>query len=57
MEKISDPRNAKEHYQSFLRKKSKESVKESEITTYQPKTFKNSNIFDIKSVIQEYKIV
>ena len=27
MEKIPDPRNAKEHYQSFRRKKNKKAVK------------------------------
>ena len=39
--KISDLRNAKEHYQLFIRKKNTKSVKQSEITTYQPKTYKN----------------
>ena len=34
--KIPDPRNAKEHYQSFIRKKNTNSVKKSEIITYQP---------------------
>ena len=38
IEKIPDPRNAKEHYQSFIRKKNRKSVKQSEIITYQPKT-------------------
>ena len=52
--KIPDPRNAKEHYQSFLKKKSRKSVKQSEIITYQPKTFKNPNIVDIKPVVTEY---
>ena len=32
-------RNAKEHYQSPIRKKITKSVKQSEIITYQPKTF------------------
>ena len=31
-----DPRNAKEHYQSFIRKKSTKSVKQSKIIFYQP---------------------
>ena len=53
-EKITDPRNAKEHNQSFLRKKNTKSVKQSEIITYQPKTFKNSKIAGIKSVITEH---
>ena len=49
--KIPDPRNAKKHYQSFIRKKNIRSVKQSEIITYQPKTFENPNIVDIKSII------
>ena len=51
-EKRSDPRNAKEHYQSFVRKKNTKSIKQSKIITYQPKTFDNPNI--IKSVIIEH---
>ena len=54
IEKIPDSRNAKEHYQSFIRKKNTKSVKQSEIITYQPKTFENPNIVDIKSVITEH---
>ena len=50
IEKIPDPRNAKEHCESFSRKKNKKSVKQSEVITYQPKTFENPNIVDIKSV-------
>ena len=53
MEKIPDPRNTKEHYQSFRRKKNKKAVKKSEIITYQPKSFENPNIVDIKWVITE----
>ena len=49
--KILDPRNTKEQYQSFIRKKNTKSVKQWEIITYQPKTFDNLNIFYIKSVI------
>ena len=33
IEKIPDPRSAKEHYQSFIRKKIIKSVKQSEIIT------------------------
>ena len=33
IEKVPDPRNAKEHYELFLRKKSKNSVKQSKIIT------------------------
>ena len=47
MEEIPDPLNAKEHYQSIIRKKNTKSV---EIT----ETFKNPNIVDIKSVITEH---
>ena len=54
IEKIPDPRNAKEHYQSFISKKDTKSVKQSKIITYQPKTFENPNIVDIKSVITEH---
>ena len=54
IEEVSDPSNAKEYYESFLRKKNKKSVKKSEIITYQPKAFVNSNIDDIKSVITEH---
>ena len=54
IEKISDPRNAKEHYLSFIRKKYGKSVKQSEVITYQPKIFENPNIFDIKSIIAEH---
>ena len=38
IEKIPDRRNAKEHYQSFIRKENTKSVKQSEVITYQPKT-------------------
>ena len=51
IEKVPDPRKAKEHYQSFIRKKNRKSVKQSETNTYQPKTFENLKIDDIKSVI------
>ena len=52
--KIPDLRNAKEHNQSFIRKKNTQSLKQSEITTYQHKTFENPNIVLIKSVIKEH---
>ena len=54
LEKIPDPQNVKEHYQSFIRKKNTKPVKQSEIIMYQPKTFRKSNIVDIKSVITEH---
>ena len=44
IEKVADPCNAKEHYQSFLRKKNRKSVIQSEITTYQQKTFDTVDI-------------
>ena len=43
-----------QHYESFLRKKNRKSVKQSEIITYQLKTFQNSNIIDIKSDFIEH---
>ena len=43
-EKIPDPCNAKEHYQSFIRKKSRKAVKQSEIIIDQIKIFENPNI-------------
>ena len=52
--KNTDPCNSKEHCQSFIRKKNTKSIKQSEIITYQPKTFENSNIADIKSAITEH---
>ena len=52
--KIPDPRHTKGNYQLFLRKKTKRSLKQSEIITYQSKTSGNPNIVDIKSVITEY---
>ena len=54
VEKKPDPCNAKERYQSFLRKKNRKSVKQSEIITCQPKTLENLNIVDIKSIITEH---
>ena len=54
IEKVRDPLNAKEHYQSPVTKRNRKSVKQSEIITYQPKTFKNPNTVDIKSVITEH---
>ena len=51
IEKVPDPRNAKEHYESFVGKKNRKSVKQSETITYQPKTFYT---VDIKSVITKH---
>ena len=44
IEKIPDPRNAKEHYQSFIRKKNTKSVKQSEIITYHPRLLKTQTL-------------
>ena len=54
IKKLPAPRNAKEHYQSFIRKKNRKSVKQSEIIAYQLKTSENPNIVDIKSIITEH---
>ena len=55
IEKIPDPRNAKEHHQSFIRKKNTKSAKQSKIVTCQSKTFEKLNLVDIKSsVIAEH---
>ena len=54
IEKTPGPCNAKEHYQSTIRKKNAKSVKQLTIVTYQPKTFENSNIVGIKSIITEH---
>ena len=51
---MPDPFNTKKHYQSFIRKKNKKSVKQSEIINYQPKTFENINFVEYK--INYYKI-
>ena len=52
--KIPDACNAKELYQSFIRRKKRKSVKQSEIITHQWKNFENSNFVDIKLVITEH---
>ena len=49
-----DPCNAKEHHKSCIIKENRNSVKQSEIITYQPRNFQNRNIVDIKSIITEY---
>ena len=43
-----------EHYQSFVRNKTTKSGKKIKIITYQPKTFENPNIAEIKPVIIEH---
>ena len=54
IEKIPEPRNAEEPYQLFIRNKNTKLVKHSEIVTYQPKTFEDSDMLDIKSIITEH---
>ena len=44
IEKTPDLCNAKEHYQWFLRKKNRKSVKQSEIITNQPKPLKTQTL-------------
>ena len=46
IEKMTDPCNAKEHYQSFIKKENTKSVKQ--------KTFENPNIVHIKSIITKH---
>ena len=48
-ENIPDPLNSKERYQLFITKKTTTSIKQSKMLTYQPKTFENPNIVDMKS--------
>ena len=50
---IPDPCNVKDDYESFIKKTIK-SVKQPKIITYQPKTFENRNIADMKSIITEH---
>ena len=54
IEKMPDPLNAKEHYHPFIRKKNTKLVKQSEIITYQPKSFQNPNIVDINLLLQNF---
>ena len=51
LKNIPDASNAKEHYQSFIIRKHRKSVKQSVIITYQLNTF---DIFDTKSIITEH---
>ena len=43
IEKIPDPCNAREHYQSFISKKNTKSVKQLEIITYEPTIWKHKH--------------
>ena len=51
IEKLADPSNVKEYYNSYLKRKSTKLVKRLKIITQQLKATENSNIVDIKSVI------
>ena len=50
IEKIPDPHNAKEHYQSFIRKK-----KNTKSVQQSPKIFENTRSKNFASIIQDYK--
>ena len=52
IEKVPDARNAKQHYELFLRMRNRNSIKQSEIITYQQQTFQNPNIVDINRLLQ-----
>ena len=54
IKEISDGCNTKVYYQSFIRKKNRKSVKQSELITYQPKRFENPNTVDMKSIIKKH---
>ena len=54
MEKIPDPSNTKEHYNSFLKRKNTKSVKRSKIITHQLKAIEKPKIVDIKSITKEH---
>ena len=43
IEIVSDPSNAKQYYQTFLKNKNKKSMKRWKIITQQQKTIENSN--------------
>ena len=51
IQKVPDSGYVKEHQESFLGKKNRKSVKESETIIYQPKTF---DTLDIKLVMSEH---
>ena len=54
IEKIADPSNAKEYYNSYLKRNNTKLAKRSKIITQQLKALENPNIIDIKSVIIEH---
>ena len=54
IEKIADPGNAKDYYNSYLKTKNTKLVKRSKIFIQQLKAIENRNIIGIKSVIIEH---
>ena len=54
IEKIPDASNAKEYYNSYLKKSNRKLLKRSKIITQRPKTMRNPNIVDIESGIIEH---
>ena len=51
IQKISDPANVKENYNSYLKRKNAKLLKRPKIITQRLKAIEDSNIVDIKSVI------
>ena len=54
IEKISDPSDAKEYYNSYLKRKNTTLVKRSKIISQKVKVIKNPSLVDIISGIIEY---
>ena len=52
MVKILYPRNAKQHYQSFIKRKNRKSVKQLKVITDQPKTFESQMLLILKQLLQ-----
>ena len=52
MVKIPYPRNAKQHYQPFIKRKNRKSVKQLKVITDQPKTFESQMLLILKQLLQ-----
>ena len=52
MVKIPYPRNAKQHYQSFIKRKNRKSVKQLKVINDQPKTFESQMLLILKQLLQ-----
>ena len=52
MVKIPYPHNAKQHYQSFIKRKNRKSVKQLKVITDQPKTFESQMLLILKQLLQ-----